>query len=145
MEENTIKVDDTLTLKKQQYMNHLKEIVMRQTDYSEEKALDKLKEHNNDITAIVREFMGNVKQPTTNINKSVNQTIYSEIRTFMDTASTAYRAKKEVEERQQLRQQLYIEQVKKEVERRKQVAAALDNTTTSDITTTSNIITTPTI
>jgi hypothetical protein len=124
--------------KEQQYLTQLKDIVMRQTDYSEDQALEKIKEHNKDITSIVREFMGGSKAAINN-NKSVNQTIYSEIRSFMDTAAATYNAKKEAEERQKQRHQMYIEQVKREVERRKQAAVA----TTSDVYTTSDVNTTP--
>ena len=109
-----------LQLKKAAYLNNLKDVIMRQTDYSEEKALEKLKEHNKDVMAIIREFMGSTKL-INNKNeepKSVNQQIYSEIRTFMDTAATSYNKKKEIESIQQQRQQQYIEQARKELERR---------------------------
>jgi len=160
MDEKTPTEKPIISLKEQQqlnYLNHLKDIVMRQTDYSEEQALAKLKEHNKDITSIVREFMGGstTVQKKVDSNKSVNQTIYSEIRSFMDTAAASYEAKKKAEERQQQRQQQYIEQVRKEVERRKQLAVVdssnveirttTDVTTTIDVNTTIDVSTTPTM
>ena len=98
-----------------------KDVVMRQTDYSDDQALEKLKEHNNDIIAIVREYMGIgiTKNKDHNYEKkSVNQQIYTEIRSIMDTASASYKLKKEKEELQQQRQQHFIEQARKELERR---------------------------
>ena len=107
---------------------------MRQTDYTEEQTLLKIKEHNNDIMAIVREFMG---VPTTNkikeTKKTVNQQIYSEIRTLMDDAAASYKAKKEAEEKKQI----YIENMRNELIRRKKLAedASKNIVTTNDDTT----------
>ena len=85
------------------------ELVMRQTGYSTEEALDKLAEHKNDILAIVREYMGaskEVVQPKT----TVNQMIYSEMRGMMDNAATNHRQKKEIEEMKKEYQEMVIRQ-----------------------------------
>jgi hypothetical protein len=95
------------------YLNNLKELVMRQTDYTEEQALEKLQEHNKNVMAIIREFMGGGKKIINTENKSVNQQIYGEIRTLMDTAAATYKAKKEREELQQRRQEMYNEHMRK--------------------------------
>ena len=81
-------------------IEHMKNIIKRQTDYSDEEIILKMKIHNNDPMAILREYMGG----TTSVkkedkNKSVNQTIYSEIRNLMDDAASNYKKKKEMEER----------------------------------------------
>ena len=76
------------------------DVIIRQTDYTEEKAIDKLTEHKNDVLAIVREYMGVVKPPTRNetIKSSTNQQIFSEIRNLMDDAAKTYQAKKAYEQ-----------------------------------------------
>ena len=81
-------------------IERMKNIIKRQTDYTDEEIILKLKVHNNDPMAILREYMGG----TTSVkkeeqNKSVNQTIYSEIRNLMDDAASNYNKKKEMEER----------------------------------------------
>jgi hypothetical protein len=81
-------------------IEHIKGIIKRQTDYSDEELNLKMQIHNNDPMAILREYMGG----TTSVKKeepkkSVNQTIYSEIRHLMDDAASNYKQKKEMEER----------------------------------------------
>jgi hypothetical protein len=86
-------------------IKNLVDVVLRQTDYTEEKAIEKLKEHNNDIIAIVREYMcgSAIKKPNTidTSNKSTNQQIYGEIRNLMDDAAKTYKAKKDLEKRRE--------------------------------------------
>jgi hypothetical protein len=75
----------------------LRDLVMGQTDYDAEEAVQKLKDHNNDILAIVREYMGApavIDEP----KRTVNQIIYKEMRGLMDNAASTYRRKKELEE-----------------------------------------------
>ena len=76
-------------------IEHIKSIIKRQTDYSDEELNLKMQIHNNDPMAILREYMGgspSVKKEQP--NKSVNQTIYSEIRHLMDDAASNYKHKK---------------------------------------------------
>jgi Cft2 family RNA processing exonuclease len=73
---------------------------MGQTGYDAEEALGKLKEHDNDILAIVREYMG-VPAVIDEPKRTVNQTIYKEMRGLMDNAASTHRRKKELEEQQQ--------------------------------------------
>jgi len=86
-------------------IKNLVDVILRQTDYTEEKAVEKLKEHNNDIIAIVREYMcgSAIKKPHTidTSNKSTNQQIYGEIRNLMDDAAKTYKAKKDLEKRRE--------------------------------------------
>jgi hypothetical protein len=84
-------------------IEHIKSIIKRQTDYSDEELNLKMQIHNNDPMAILREYMGgspSVKKEQP--NKSVNQTIYSEIRHLMDDAASTYKQKKEMEERNKI-------------------------------------------
>ena len=81
---------------------YLRDVVMRQTEYTEEQALQKLQEFNFDVMAVVRDYMGistkNIEPPV----KSVNQQIYGEIRNMMDCAASKYRIKKEMDEKREL-------------------------------------------
>jgi len=65
-------------------------IIMRQTDYTQDVALQKLQEHNNDVMLVIREYMGVPKKAAEAPLISVNQQIFKEIRTMMDDACTKY-------------------------------------------------------
>jgi len=59
--------------------NELIQIIMRQTDYNEEIAREKLIENNFDTILVIKKYMGlNDKKPET--IKSVNQEIYKQLR-----------------------------------------------------------------
>ena len=75
----------------------LRDLVMRQTNYDAEEAVGKLKEHKNDVLAIVREYMG-VPVAVDEPKHTVNQILYKEMRGLMDNAATTHRLKKELEE-----------------------------------------------
>ena len=71
--------------------NHLKK-VMSQTNYTEEEATEKLKLFNCDYMRVIKDYMGipeKKEQPV----KSVNQEIFRQIRTSLDTSMKAYREK----------------------------------------------------
>lgn len=67
----------------------LTDIVMRQTDYTKEQAIEKLEIYNNIIEDVIKDYMGIVDKKDTT-KKSVNQQIYKEIRCMMDDASMKY-------------------------------------------------------
>ena len=71
-------------------------MIMRQTNYDTATAEQKLSEHNNDVTAVIRSYLnpGKVNKPCTT-RLSVNQQIYKEIRCMMDDAAKTYLEKKE--------------------------------------------------
>jgi hypothetical protein len=62
------------------------DIIMRQTNYTYEEAEIKLKLHDNNIMNVIRENinMGKNRVESEKKEKSLQQAIYSEIRTFMD-------------------------------------------------------------
>ena len=72
----------------------IKNIIKMQTNYSDSEITLKMKIHNNDTMAILREYMNISKLDKNDDKKSVNQRMYSEIRRFMDDASTSYTKKK---------------------------------------------------
>jgi len=69
------------------------DIVCRQTDYTRETALIKLKEYNNNYTQLIRDFMG--IKPKVVVNKSASQERYKIIRHVLDKACKTYREKTE--------------------------------------------------
>ena len=83
------------------------DMIIRQTDYNQETAEQKLIEFNNDMMAVIRDYKnpsGAIKVNNNTEKKvSKNQLIYNEIRGMMDNASRVYednKAKKKVEEEQ---------------------------------------------
>lgn len=70
------------------------EFLMRQTDYTREKALEKLIQYDMKTDIIIREWMGIPvsKQAT----RSNNQKVFDEFRTFLDDAATKYYKNKSV-------------------------------------------------
>ena len=87
--------------RKQNRINELIDVVMRQTDYDKEQASCKLKEHNYNVYDTVREYMGGpaTSQSHDKPKTSTNQMIYGEFRKLLDDAAKNYRIKKEKEEK----------------------------------------------
>ncbi len=76
-------------------------VVIRQTDYDKEKALEKLKEHNMVTLDVIKEYMGiPLKREIRKV--STNQAIFREFRTFLDEACSNYNKQKEMEQKKQL-------------------------------------------
>ena len=73
-------------------------IISRQTDYDIETIKQKLLEHNNNTTEVIREYMkssaSNKNKKQCNTKLSVNQQIYKEIRGMMDDAARTYESNK---------------------------------------------------
>lgn len=61
------------------------EMVMRQTDYDENTTREKLKEHNDNIRNVVREFLGVQKVNTvaSAVKTTAQQEIYKQFRGFL--------------------------------------------------------------
>ena len=66
-------------------------LVMRQTDYNEEVALEKLKLHDFNEILVIKEYLGvPIKKAATPV-KSVNQEIFRQIRKSLDSSMKTYR------------------------------------------------------
>ena len=66
--------------------------IIRQTDYSEDKAKDKLKKHNFNEILVIEEYFGiTAKKP--NAIKSINQEIYKQLRNKLDTSVRDYKVR----------------------------------------------------
>jgi hypothetical protein len=76
---------------------NLKALVLRQTDYTDAMAQEKLQQHNYDVHAVIREYLKPNKVVTVANAEPVvttNQLIYKQIRGLMDDAASAYEEKK---------------------------------------------------
>jgi hypothetical protein len=76
------------------------DIIMRQTNYTEEEASNKLKEYKDNVETVIREYItGDAVKRAAALQKptTFNQQIYYEIRTMMDEAAKEYKMKKEKE------------------------------------------------
>ncbi len=67
------------------------QIIMRQTDYTEEKAREKLGKFNFDEMAVIRDYFGIAEKKTPEKVSSVNQAIYKQLRGHLDGAMKNYR------------------------------------------------------
>ena len=70
------------------------QIILRQTDYSEDVAREKLKESNFDHILVIKYFMGITEKKAPPI-KSVNQEIYKQLRYKLDSSMREYNIRKE--------------------------------------------------
>lgn len=82
------------------YIENLRSLVMRQTNYDEETAIKKIIEHDLDVMKVIREYM-NVSNTSKTTGKSTNQLMYGEFRKFLDDASISHYRQKELEEMRQ--------------------------------------------
>jgi len=67
------------------------QLIMRQTDYNEDKAREKLGEFKFDELAVIRDYFGIAEKKVEEPVKSVNQAIYKQLRGHLDGAMRNYR------------------------------------------------------
>jgi hypothetical protein len=85
-------------------------LVMRQTNYDKDVIIEKLEVNNNNYLAVIKEYiMQDKKEMKKDENKSTNQKIMSEIRTFMDDVNNQHAKRKRYNERMIYYQQLQAE------------------------------------
>lgn len=72
-------------------------MILRQTDYSEEEATNKLKEFNYDHIQVIKSYLGIAEKKEPPI-KTVNQEIYKQIRYKLDSTMREYNLRKERDE-----------------------------------------------
>ena len=58
------------------------DIICRQTTYTREEAESKLEAHSNNVSSVLKEYLGVTPKPEK--KNTINQQIYGELRTFMD-------------------------------------------------------------
>ena len=77
------------------------QIIMRQTDYTEEVAKEKLKEFNYDSIAVIKSYLGVTDKKAQPV-KSVNQEIYKQLRYRLDSNMRNYQERAEKGEARKL-------------------------------------------
>jgi len=71
------------------------QIILGQTDYTEDTAREKLIEHNNDEILVIKEYCGiNINNSNNSKIKSINQEIYKQLRIKMHTISNDFHISK---------------------------------------------------
>ncbi len=96
----------------------LVDLVIRQTDYDEDKAMIKLIEWNYNYLNVIKEYMNpnfqNVKKEEKTGTK--NQMIYGEIRNFMDDVNKQALWRKRQKKKMEKKREAYIEYLRKKQE-----------------------------
>ena len=83
-------MEKTDTLKE----DELVQMVIRQTNYCEAEARDKLKEFNNDAILVIKSYLGIAEKKAPQNVRSVNQEIYKQFRLKLDSSMKEYRDSK---------------------------------------------------
>jgi hypothetical protein len=73
------------------------QMILRQTDYTEEEAKNKLKEFNYEPIQVIKSYLGITEKKAPPI-KTVNQEIYKQIRYRLDSNMREYNLRKERDE-----------------------------------------------
>ena len=82
-------MEDNISLVETDQIEDKVQIILRQTDYNEEKAREKLKEHGFDEIATIKAYLGITEKKAPQI-KSVNQEIYKQLRSKLDSNMRNY-------------------------------------------------------
>jgi len=77
------------------------QVIMRQTDYTEEVAKEKLKEFNYDHIAVIKSYLGVPEKKVAHV-KSLNQEIYKQLRHRLDKNMRNYNERVEKGEARKL-------------------------------------------
>jgi hypothetical protein len=87
-------MDDKITFVENVEIEDKVQIVLRQTDYNETLAREKLKEFDYDHLKVIRNYLGLAEKKALPV-KSVNQEIYKQLRSRLDDNMRDYNARKE--------------------------------------------------
>lgn len=81
---------DKITLVETDQINSKIQIIIRQTNYTEEKAREKLTTFNFDEIEVIRDYFGISKKKESKQITSINQEIYKQMRGHLDGAMKNY-------------------------------------------------------
>jgi hypothetical protein len=90
-------MSDTISFTNNNEIQEKVEMILRQTDYSEEEAKNKLKDHNYDHIQVIKSYLGITEKKEPPV-KTVNQEIYKQIRYRLDSNMREYNLRKERDE-----------------------------------------------
>jgi hypothetical protein len=82
-------MEDNISLVETDQIEDKVQIILRQTDYNEEQAREKLKEYGFDEIATIKAYLGITEKKAPQI-KSVNQEIYKQLRSKLDSNMRNY-------------------------------------------------------
>jgi hypothetical protein len=82
---------DNITLVETDQIAGKIQIVLRQTDYTEENAREKLQQFGYNEIAVIKDYFGIAEKKAPPPIKSVNQAIYKQLRSHLDGAMKDYR------------------------------------------------------
>lgn len=88
-------MDDKITFVENIEIDSKVQIILRQTDYTQEIALEKLREHNYDHLKVIRAYLGVTEKKAPTQVKSTNQEIYKQLRYRLDDNMRDYNSRKE--------------------------------------------------
>ena len=77
------------------------QIIIRQTNYTQEEAIEKLKEHNFNEISVIKSYLGIVEKTKTT-QKTLNQAIYTQLRHRLDSNMRDYNKRVEKGEARKL-------------------------------------------
>jgi low affinity Fe/Cu permease len=87
-------MSDNISLVETDQIEEKVQKILRQTDYTEEVAIEKLKEHGYDEIATIRAYLGITEKKAPQA-KSVNQEIFRQLRHKLDSNMREYNARVE--------------------------------------------------
>lgn len=92
---------DTISFVETDKIDENVQLIMRQTDYTEDIAKEKLKEFNYDHIAVIKSYLGVTDKKAAPV-KSVNQEIYKQLRHRLDSNMRNYQERVEKGEARKL-------------------------------------------
>jgi hypothetical protein len=81
---------DNISLVETDQIESKVQMIIRQTDYSEDKAREKLQHFNYNELNVIKDYMGITEKKAPAKITSVNQAIYKELRTYLNSAMSDY-------------------------------------------------------
>ena len=85
---------DNITITCESDVNETIQMIMRQTNYDASTAREKLTEFNGDSLKVIKSYMG-IQDKSESIKKSLNQEIYKQLRTKLDSSIKDFNIKQE--------------------------------------------------
>lgn len=82
---------DNISLVESKQIDEKIQIILRQTDYTQEKAREKLEQFDYNEIYVIKDYFGIVEKKDVKQIKSINQEIYKQLRGHLDGAMKDYR------------------------------------------------------
>jgi len=81
---------ENISLVESQQIDDKIQIIIRQTEYSEEEAREKLTQFNFNEISVIKDYLGITEKKTSAPIKSINQAIYKQLRNYLDKPVKKY-------------------------------------------------------